>query len=323
MEALIDMTPGARNAYDRLLRVQWEMTELDARSRDDEDDWDEDDEPDQGDAPPLAAEPELDDCSQLLVAPIGSGLHVAYHGPGTNARDSPAFALLLETLADAAVAPHLRALTFAGPDRGANGTREWCFTSLVESGARFPALRRLVVQPNESADHNEVCIVREGEILRERGDVARLVGMAPDLEELVLPGPPDADFFALPLARLRWLRTGPAHDTRGFIGNLARSAPRPGLYALDFCDALGSFLQPEGDYPATPFEDYLALFESPAGESLRMLTLRNALLTEAQYRQLAAIRPRLQFKVTHHFPACYVSHWKPRGFAYRHLLVGG
>jgi len=59
------------------------------------------------------------------------------------------------------------------------------------------------------------------------------------------------------------------------------------------------------------------------GGQLWAMVLRNAQLTEAQYRQLHQMRPNASLQVAHNFPGCYVGHWNPEGFAWKHLLVNG
>jgi len=188
----------------------------------------------------------------------------------------------------------------------------------------FPHLRHLAIPQADNTAHNEVCIVREGEILDDAGDVGRLVALMPALESLELPQAPEPDFFKVPLPALQRLKIGAGHNPNGFIGHLARHAAQyPALRQLDFSDVLGPFMQPEGDWLATPFEDYEALLQSAMGEKLWSLVLRNTQLTEAQYRQLDQMRRNASLQVTHNFPGCYVSHWNPQGFAWKHLLVNG
>ena len=264
--------------------------------------------------------------TRLEIAPVTQGFQLTYYGRGTASQDSPAFATLLDGLCDQALADWIEGLTFVGPDEGANGSREWCFTPLVDSDATFPRLNALHIPPSDRAAHNTVCIVREGEILDEAGDIARFVGKSPQLTHLTLPEAPSSSFFSVPLPKLQRLVIGPGHDTRGFIAGLASAALLPSLGQLDFSDSVAPLLQfaPAADEPgATPFEDYEALFHSPLMEHLWGVVLRNAQLTEAQYRQLRALRPNCQFQVTHAFPACYVSHWNERGFPWRHLLLKG
>lgn len=306
----------------RLLALQQRLADLDAEQRQaDADDSDGD-----SDEAVQAASPTLEASHQLMFAPIGERWHVHYHGPAASTGDTeqPIFAELLDALAEPAVAQALHALTFTGPDEGANGTREWVFTPLIGRGVPFPHLRHLSISQADNTAHNAVCIVREGEILDDSGDVGRLVALAPALESLELPQAPDPAFFGVPLPALRRLKIGAGHNPNGFIGHLARHAAQyPALRHLDFSDVLGPFMQPEGDWPATPFEDYEALFQSTVGGKLWAMVLRNAQLTEAQYRQLHQMRPNASLQVAHNFPGCYVDHWNPKGFAWKHLLVNG
>lgn len=311
----------------RLLALQQRLADLDAEQRqaDAEDDYDEDDD-EAGNEEVEAAPATLDASHQLMFAPIGQRWHVHYHGPAASTGDTeqPIFAELLDTLAEPAIAKALHALSFTGPDEGANGTREWVFTPLIERGVPFPHLRHLAIPQADNTAHNEVCIVREGEILDDAGDVGRLVALMPALESLELPQAPDPAFFKVPLPALQRLKIGAGHNPNGFIAHLARHAAQyPALRELDFSDVRGPFMEPEGDWPATPFEDYEALFQSAIGQQIWSMVLRNAQLTEAQYRQLHQMRPNASLQVTHNFPGCYVSHWNPKGFEWKHLLVNG
>lgn len=309
----------------RLLALQQRLADLDAEQRqaDAEDSYDgDDDEDDEVEAAPAT----LETSHQLMFAPIGERWHVHYHGPAASTGDTeqPVFAELQDALAEPAIAQALHALSFTGPDEGANGTREWVFTPLIERGVPFPHLRHLAIPQADNTAHNAVCIVREGEILDDAGDVGRMVALMPALESLELPQAPDPAFFKVPLPALQRLKIGAGHNPNGFIAHLARHAAQyPALRQLDFSDVLGPFMEPEGDWPPTPFEDYEALFESAIGQQLWAMVLRNAQLTEAQYRQLDQMRRNVSLQVTHNFPGCYVSHWNPKGFEWKHLLVKG
>lgn len=264
--------------------------------------------------------------TRLEIAPVTQGFQLTYYGCGTASEDSSAFATLLNGLSHQALADWIEGLTFVGPDEGANGSREWCFTPLLDSDVTFPRLNALHIPPAGRAAHNIVCIVQEGEILDEAGDIARFVSKTPQLTHLTLPEAPGGSFFSVSLPQLQRLVIGPGHDTRGFIAGLAKATLLPSLGQLDFCDSIAPLQQfaPPSDEPsATSFEDYEALFRSPIMDHLWGVVLRNAQLTEAQYRLLNALRPNCQFQVTHAFPARYVSHWNEHGFPWRHLLLNG
>lgn len=79
------------------------------------------------------------------------------------------FAWTLECLAEQAVASTLSSLLFSGPDTGANGTREWEFTALLDSDATFSQLRSLVIRPTEPEHHNISLVQKAGRIMEEAG----------------------------------------------------------------------------------------------------------------------------------------------------------
>ncbi len=255
----------------------------------------------------------------LSVAPLLGGLQVEYFG---ELWEEP-FAWTLACLADQEVADAIVALSFTGPDEGANGTREWEFTPLLDSIVRFPLLKSLVVRPSGQADHNTALIQRAGTIMEESGDIARFVAKAPNLIQLTMPTAPDASFFTVPLPHLSTLVVESGSDTQNFIENLASSTNLTALWSLDFTESteLQSTWADEREPGfVTPFQAYERLFHSPMGEQLRALYLRNTCLTVEQLQALQALRPRLQFMVVQSPRGGYVSHFSQDVFPWRHLV---
>ncbi|AZC27038.1 hypothetical protein [Pseudomonas sessilinigenes] len=259
------------------------------------------------------------DYNYLALAPMRGGLHVEYHG---ELWDEP-FAWTLECLAEQAVASTLSSLLFSGPDTGANGTREWEFTALLDSDATFSQLRSLVIRPTEPEHHNISLVQKAGRIMEEAGEVARFVAKTPYLSELTLPNAPDGNFFEVDLPYLEQLHIGAGSDTQGFIDNLAASSNLPRLFNLDFSES--TELQqtwPEQREPGTvtSFASYEKLFASPAFDSVRALRLRNTCLSLEQLQTLQRMRPGLQFMVIQATAGGYVSHFAQQVFPWRHLV---
>lgn len=258
---------------------------------------------------------------RVIVAPLYGGLHVEFFG---NPWEEP-FAWTLACLSDQRVADAIMSLSFTGPDEGANGTREWEFTALLDSDVRLPRLRSLSISPTEPADHNMSLVQRAGSLMEEAGEIARFVSRAPYLSELVVPNAPDAAFFEVPLPHLHSLRIGGGSDTQRFIGNLAGSRNLPALGLLDFTESTElQFVWADAREidAVTPFEAYERLFASDAFDAMHTFRLRNSALDVAQLQTLQAMRPRLSFMVIQAATGGYVSHFAKDVFPWRHLVPG-
>lgn len=259
--------------------------------------------------------------TRLTVAPLYGGLHVEFFG---NPWDPP-FEWTLACLSDPAVAQAVMSLRFTGGDEGANGTREWEFTALLDSNVQFPRLRSLVVTPTAPEHHNASLIQRAGSIMEEAGEIARFASRAPYLTELVVPNAPDASFFDVPLPHLNILQIGPGSDTQRFIEHLAASRNLPALGLLDFSESteLQFTWADEREADAvTPFAAYERLFASDAFAPVHSFRLRNSALSPAQLQALQAIKPGLQFMVIQAGMGGYVSHFARNVFPWRHLVPG-
>ena len=263
----------------------------------------------------------VSDYNYLAIAPMRSGLHVEYFGDVF----SEPFIWTLECLSEQVVADTLSSLAFSGPDEGANGTKEWEFTSLLDTAVTFPILRSLSIRPTELHEHNASMVQRAGKIMAEGGDIARFVAKAPNLSELVVPNAPDVNFFSHPLPNLHTLRIGGGFDTQSFIDNMAVSTNMPSLKSLDFTESteLQFTWKDKRDKDAvTSVASYKKLFGSVALDSLHSLYLRNTCLTREQLETLQAIRPRLQFNVVQAARGGYVKHFGKNIFPWRHLVQG-
>ncbi|MBB1594377.1 hypothetical protein [Achromobacter sp. UMC46] len=255
----------------------------------------------------------------LAIAPLHGGLHVEFFGDIW----SEPFEWTLACLARQDVADTLVSLAFTGPDEGANGTREWEFTPLLDSGVQFPRLRFLSIRPTAPEDHNTSLIVQAGSIMEEGGEIARFAAKAPYLTDLVVPNAPDAAFFQVPLPQLSMLRIGGGSDTQGFIDNLAASRNLPALGLLDFTESTELQFTWAHSRPAdavTPFAAYERLFASPALDPVHSLRLRNTCLSLEELQALGAMRPSLQFMVMQATQGGYVSHFAQNVFPWQHLV---
>lgn len=258
--------------------------------------------------------------TMLLFAPTPHGIHVEYHGPSC---EDDALTALFDVLVDPEVAGSVASLSLTGPDEGANGTREWILTPLLDTDVHFPALRRVYVRPTEPDDHNFSLIGKAGAVMEEQGEIARLCRKAPRLAELTVPNAPDASFFTVPLPALGFLRIGGGYDTQRFVANLARASNLPSLYALDFSESIDVFLRwPEGEYPPrpTPFSAFEVLVGGRFSTQLRALTLRNTCLSRAELEALQARAPSLQLKVIQSTHGGYVQHFKQQHYPFAHLI---
>jgi hypothetical protein len=252
-------------------------------------------------------------CARTSVADIGGGLAIEYYGEAYSA-----WPLFLAALAEPGVADHIVHLRIGGPDQGANGLKDWDFGPLIKAGARFDRLTELEIAISDPGDHNQACVTDD--------QLPLLLALMPALRDVTLPQAPEATFFDLALPHLKTIRTGGDWRTRGFIRALAGATNLPALVFVDFTDSLAPFMEQEPQPPewdSTPFADYEALFDSPIMDRFWGFRIRNARLTEGEYRALQARRPKCQFSIVLAPPHCYVSHWDKSRFPYRHLLPFG
>jgi len=259
--------------------------------------------------------------TRLTVAPLYGGLHVEFFG---NPWDEP-FEWTLACLSDPGVAAAVMSLRFTGGDEGANGTREWAFTSLLDSNVQFPRLRSLGISPTAPEHHNTSLIQRAGSIMEEAGEIARFASRAPHLTELVVPNAPDARFFDVPLPHLNVLQIGGGYDTQHFIEHLAASRNLPALGLLDFSESTElqfTWADARQADAVTPFAAYERLFASDAFAAVHTFRLRNSALSVAQLQTLQALRPGLQFMVIQAGMGGYVSHFEKNVFPWAHLVPG-
>jgi hypothetical protein len=252
--------------------------------------------------------------SRLLVTDLGGTLAVEYYG----AEYEEAWETALGAIGHAEVAPTIALLRISGPDQGANGLREYDFAPLLALRPTFSNLLDCYIRPTDPGDHNASAVKDD--------QLPRLLAGMPRLRTLTLPQAPEPAFFDLDLGELRMITTGMEWRTRGFIEHLSAARRLGSLTMLDFTDSSAPWLSTKpqsADWSSTPASHYERLLQSDVGTRLRGLRLRNAKLTEADYRRLQAIRPELQFSVVLAAPHVYVSHWGRTEFPYKHLLPFG
>jgi hypothetical protein len=138
-------------------------------------------------------------CEKLVFCSMGELLHVEYYGDsfGESYED------FLKLLCLPEVAGKLASLELRGPDEGANGTRNWDLTPLLESEVIFPRLRSIVVQPTLPEHHNQTIIAS---VYEEDGQIGRLLAKASSLQSLTVPSAPDVTFFGGSSWPLEYLR---------------------------------------------------------------------------------------------------------------------
>ena len=223
--------------------------------------------------------------NRLLFAEVEGLFHVEYFG---DCYDEP-FTHVLNAIAHPEVAERLAVLHFDGPDEGANGTREWDFSRLLETNAVFPRMISFRVAWERPGDHNHPIV---GHGYEEAGMIARLLDRMPNLGELTVPSAPNATFFDRPPHPLAYLKVATGYEHQDFVLNLSRSRCFPKLFRLDF----GDYSQTYDAYPGScvPFDQYVALFQSLAMASV-LCGLWYAPLTPAQYRQLQALKPHFSW----------------------------
>jgi hypothetical protein len=233
------------------------------------------------------------DNERVLFAEERGALHVEIYSDPLG--DS--FLEVLETLAQPEVASRLGYLSLRGPDEGANGTRNWDLSRLLESDVQFPWLRGLFIEPSGPEWHNRSIVAVDYD---EAGMLGQLLDRAPALSYLVAPSAPDRTFFQRTAHPLQYLRVEAGYDPQTFIRSVSESDCFPTLRQLDYTDYCERYAD---DYPArcTPFEDYRALFEAPAIVPVRSFTLRNAVLSPEQLLELKALRPALLFTTVQSF----------------------
>jgi hypothetical protein len=198
---------------------------------------------------------------------------------------------LFQLLARPELAETLRWLSLRSPDVGANGTREWDFTPLLETRAQFPCLQSLQIARTPPENHNHFIVGRGYE---ENGQLGALLDRMPALIELWTPSAPDATFCERVGHPLRLLYMDCGYDHQDFIAQLAQSCCFSQLAHIEFSD-YAQFYMPDWEASCVPFEHYEQLLSSNTLPAFSRFFLRSARLSEAQITQLKTQRPGLHF----------------------------
>lgn len=217
------------------------------------------------------------------------------------------FVALLELLSQQEIADKIIALRFESPDKGANGMKDYNFKRLVDSGVTFPNLKHFSVGLTKPTDHNTGIMVSEGSSCEEKGIIARLVSIMPELRFLAVPSAPNKSFFEIGPLKLTELIVQAELDRQNFIENLANSDNLPELQFLDYSDY--QLVLPHMAGTETPFESYKKLFLSPLfqQECFWGFWLRNSILTAPQLSALETISKYVRGKDKRDISFCHIS----------------
>lgn len=226
------------------------------------------------------------DGPRLWVGESDSGCQVDFFG---NPADS-VFRDVCEAISQAQVAERLTALILRGPDRGANGTCNWDLEPLASPHVRYPRLTTFNIEQGRPGDHNFHIV---GESYDENGVLGRLLRKMPALQQLVAPSAPDREFFRGGRHPLRRLSINAGYDHQDFLRNLAETTNLPELTTLEYGEPTGVGFD---DFKHATARNYAAVVSSSA-LPLQALILRDPHLSDAELRQLKALRPRLQLRV--------------------------
>jgi hypothetical protein len=226
---------------------------------------------------------------KLTFVEVHGLLHVEFYASPFD----ESFTAFCDLLSESEVAAKLRSLSFRGPDEGANGTRNWDFTSVLASGVEFPNLLSFFVEPTAPEHHNQTILA---EVYEEEGMAGQLLARMPALQSLTVPSAPDATFFSIGARPLVELRVDSGYDHQDFLLNLSQTDCFSQLRVLDFGDYN---LRLADEYPTacTPFPHYEALIKSPALPEWRVFIVRNAPLSGEQFRRLRYMRKNLTLHI--------------------------
>ena len=161
---------------------------------------------------------------------------------------------------------------------------------LVDADEAFPTLTRLSLDQGEGEHgYKLLTSAASGDDWSEGGVLARLLALAPRLNELVVPGPPAESFFQGAPHPLRYLDVDAGYGHGEFIKHLASSSRFRELRTLVFTEFRQYYLD-DWREQTTTFDDYRLFFASPVASRLESIFLREVNLTLEQVRSLLAIR---------------------------------
>jgi hypothetical protein len=122
----------------------------------------------------------VEESERLLFVEAGGLFHLDFYGSPFGA----SFDEFLGLLGVDEVATRIRSFVLRGPDEGANGTRNWDLTRLVERDVRFPELISLFIEPTLPEHHNQTVVAQTYD---EDGMITRLLEKTPRLQSLTVP----------------------------------------------------------------------------------------------------------------------------------------
>lgn len=235
---------------------------------------------------------------RVFFSPAGENVEIIFYGEGYD--DDPnmriedfeegqnyGFCAFLEFLKVQENANKISKLKFYGPDSGANGTRSWDFSRLINSDVTFPNLIDFEVALTDPGDHN-LSIIELQSNYEESGVIARLLAKMPNVISLRVPSAPDKSFFEVENHSLRNLVVQVGYDHQNFIENLASSSNLTELISVDFTEKYDRYNEFPEDF--TPFESFKKLFQSPVFDNGFHFILRNSKLTKEQLFELQKTR---------------------------------
>jgi len=219
--------------------------------------------------------------NRIYSSVVNSGLCLRYDGVSY---EEP-FEIFLDLLAEQAIARKVISIEIAGPDEGANGTRNWDFTRLCGTNTSFPALKSFTVEPSPPNYHNQTIIAADYD---EDGQTANLLARMPAIELLAIPSAPQLRFCQTGSETLQELRVASGYNNENLIQNLVDFPRFPNLRLLDFAE-VEPYIVDEGLCQYIAFDDYATLVSSPAYPRLSFV-LRNPALTDDEAGKLRRIR---------------------------------
>ncbi len=204
------------------------------------------------------------------------------------------FPTVLTTVADERLSPVVRSIRLDGhEDRNRiNGTLHLTITPLVAAGVSFPHLEHFETERDYDETEQHSIVIDRGFNYQDTGELAALLANSPRLKTLIVPSPPNADFFTGPPHPLETLDVYCAFVRQRFIPNLARSTRFPNLNVLRFrdnCDG-GTACQDENGY--TTFAEFAGLLTSPNTAHIETVEFLDTVLSAEEMQRLLAIRSR-------------------------------
>jgi hypothetical protein len=236
----------------------------------------------------------------LAVTLLEGCFHLSFHGDpsGESCQD------LMDTLCDPQIAVRIRSLALAGPDIGANGTKNWNIEPLLAGSAAFSALESFSIRLEQPEDHNRTII---GEMYDESGVVAKLLERSPRLRSLVIPSAPDDAFFSVKQNCIEYFSVDAGYDTQNLISNLGRFHSLPRLRSFAWGEYNQTYME-NWQQNVTPFQDYRLLVRSPQFEHVRTFVWRNPACSDDDIQEIVSLRQDLGILVVK-----YSSNWQRRG----------